>query len=113
MKIFKPKFIPYKNPNVIIDYSRKLPGNSAQELYYAQDVIGNYAKANNVKVKFFGLELEPNTPILNKLLSSNIGIAVSGKSNSLPKVTYVDYTKTQNVPFLRQVYKAIEDLVKQ
>ena len=118
MKIFKsvlkPNFKPYNNPHVKIEYAQQFPGNAVNELYYAQDVIGNYAKEKGAKVRFFNpseLLGETDSLMIENKLSSRVGIEASRKG-TLPRVTTVDYFKTEKEPFLRQVYRAVENLLK-
>lgn len=119
IKLFRPRFQPYKNPNVIIEYTHNLPGKSAEELYYAQDVIGNYAKAKGVKVRFFGakdkMEALGAAEKLKELCASRIGVSVYKETKFFPiqKTKTIDYSNTEKEPFLRQVYKTIENLVKE
>ena len=47
------KQIPYRPKNVKIENYDTLPGNSAQELHDASDVIGNYAKRHKANIRFY------------------------------------------------------------
>ena len=117
MKIFKPKFKPYNNPNVII-FKDKLASNVVNELHYAQDVIGNYAKANKAMVEFFPANynvthpLGPSSTLLNQGSTTNVGVKLYKGDSPQARIAFVDYAKTEKEPFLRQVYRAVENLVK-
>ena len=107
--------IPYRPKNVRIENIDTLPGESAQELFYASDVIGNYAKKHKVSVRFFDAgkladDSDTISPVVEHKLSKFVGIDVTknGKTNG----TRVAYVSNDDKPFLRQVYEKIQILTE-
>ena len=108
------KRVPYHPKNVKIDNITSLPGNSADELYRASDVIGNYAKAHKVNVRFFDareLMGEFDNPIVDRSLENSVGIEVSRRGKNT-QGTWIKYSASDDKPFLRSVYESLQKIVE-
>lgn len=115
INLFGNKSIPYYPSNVKIYQDHgELPGNSAEELYRASDVIGNYAKAHNAKVSFYDARLimdEFDNETLSKSLENSVAVSVEKKGAKQAEGTWIKYTNDEK-PFLRKVYEVLQGLIE-
>ena len=112
-QILKTEKVPYRNKNVKIGLFNKAHEKEARDLYYAQDVIGNYAKANHSQILFQEAEERMNDPHFKDYL--HIKIKKSKRTSDLyrrePDEAVIKYeNKSSNKPFLRRVYEAVQVL---
>ena len=93
-----------------VDLSERflLPEEIGNDLYIAKDVIGNFARANKAKVRFFRLndDLEAADNGIKK-----VGIEVT-KAGKNPTISSVEYSPESEIPFIRQVYEKLQSAIQ-
>ena len=108
------KNIPYKNKNVKLGMFDLAHEREAKELYYAQDVIGNYARANHAKISFQEATQRMNDKNFEDYLhiKVNRNTKSAWKGNKSPDEAIIKYDSSlSDKPFLRRVYDAVQTLM--
>ncbi|MCD8378283.1 MAG: hypothetical protein LUB59_05800 [Candidatus Gastranaerophilales bacterium] len=114
-QIFSGSRLPYNSKNVKLGYMETLPGKSKEELYRAQDGIGNYLKAHSSKVEFFDprrLAGDFDNPTMEENLDKYVGIKVTNNKTHRNKYSYINYYEKSDKPFLRRVYESIQRMTE-
>ena len=103
---------PYENKNVKLHLLDSNHGKYADELYYAQDVIGNYAKANKSEVVFMeGAEMS-EVPAFKQALKDSLYIGVENRKTKKSSGNVIKYVQEDGKPFLRRVYESLQQMIE-
>ena len=104
----KSKNVPYRNKNVKLGLFDSVHKKEADELYYAQDVIGNYAKANNSKVQI----AEAADYLSSPALGADLFISVEKENDIIGKGKLIKYRDDSGKPFIKRVYETVQSLTE-
>ncbi len=103
---------PYNHKNVNLNLLNIEHKKYANDLYYAQDVIGNYAKANNARVTFMEAADRTDIPEIQKSLTDFLNIIVEKKKENKVYNNFIKYDSKSDKPFLRRVYESLQQIIE-
>lgn len=99
----------YKNKNVQIGLFDEAHAKEAKELFYAQDVIGNYLSSKHLKVKFDDAGLFMGYPSCKGDLYIHVD-STKKHAGGKGRIKIIKYDDGSEKPFLRRVYETVQSL---